>query len=911
MRIFGLRTEYAENPLGLDTPAPRLSWLLESGRHHDVQSAYQVLVASRPGLLREGTADLWDSGRVDTDQSAHVIYGGRPLESKQHYYWKVRVWDGEGEASGWSSSAYWSTGFLNGEPWQAGWIGRKLPGTEDASAHTLPPVPYLRKAFRVQGPVRRAMVYATALGAYELHLNGERVGSDYLAPGWTDYHTRVQYQTYDVTGHLSEGEAVIGALLGTGWYAGHVGMFGAHRYGNTPYLLLELHIELADGTRQIVASDGTWKVFASPILYSDLLKGEAYDARLEPEGWNRPGYDDGGWDTPAVLERYTGILTAQVDPPVRVMGELLPVSMKKTERGTYLYDMGQNMVGWVRLQLEETREGQEVIVGCAEMLNEDGSLYTTNLREAVQEERYLLREGGPCVLEPHFTFHGFRYVEVTGLTAAPTLHTVVGRVVHSGVTDTGSLETSDPRLNKLLSNIRWGQRGNFLSVPTDCPQRDERLGWTGDAQIFARTASYQMDVARFFHKYMLDVIDARLPSGAFPDVAPDAGWEAFKHASEVLNWHAPDNGGWGDAGVIIPWTVYQMYGDQRILEACYPAMKTWVDYLERHSPGLIRPGYSNYGDWLSIGADTPKDVLDTAYFAYSTALTAKTAGVLGLEDEQTQYYGLFQRICDAFRTAFVSGDGRIKGETQTVYAVALQMNLLEGELRRKAADHLAANVRAHGSRLTTGFLGVGYLLPALSESGHEDTAFALLTQEAFPSWLYSVKHGATTIWERWDAWTETGGFQNPGMNSFNHYSLGSVGEWMYANLLGLRPSETHPGFKRFDIRPRPGGGLTYAKGEFKSVYGTIRIGWKLERSLFSLQVEIPANTAADVLVPGTVLPDEVSDGDDARLISTGPEGTVYRAGSGSYTFVSRLAAAHGEALSEGAAADPASEEIGA
>ncbi|MCZ8519544.1 MULTISPECIES: glycoside hydrolase family 78 protein [Paenibacillus] len=910
MRIFGLRTEYAENPLGLDTPSPRFSWQLESGRNHDVQRAYQVLVASQPGLLREGAADLWDSGRVESGHSAHVIYQGASLESRRHYYWKVRVWDGEGEASGWSRSAHWSTGFLNGESWTAGWIGRKQPEMEDAAAHTLPPVPYLRRAFRVQGPVRRAMLYATALGVYEVHLNGERIGSDYLSPGWTDYHTRVQYQAYDVTEHLTPGEAVLGALLGTGWYAGHVGMFGAHRYGTNPYLLLELHVELEDGSRQVVTTDGSWKVSTGGILYSDLLKGEAYDARLEPAGWKLPGYDDGDWDVPAVLERYPGALTAQVDPPVRVMGELLPVSMKKTARGTYLYDMGQNMVGWVQLRLEESREGQEVTVGCAEMLNEDGSLYTTNLREAVQEERYILQGDGSCELEPHFTFHGFRYVEVSGLTASPTLHTVVGRVVHSAVPDTGSLETSDPRLNKLLANIRWGQRGNFLSVPTDCPQRDERLGWTGDAQIFARTASYQMDVARFFHKYMLDVIDARLPSGAFPDVAPDAGWEAFKHASQELNWHAPDNGGWGDAGVIIPWTVYQMYGDQCILEACLPAMMQWVDYLERHSPGLIRPGYSNYGDWLSIGADTPKDVLDTAYFAYSTALTAKSAGVLGRDEEQRKYSGLFQRIRQAFLDAFVSEDGRILGGTQTVYAVALQMNLLEGELRTKAAGHLAADVKAHGNRLTTGFLGVGYLLPALSGNGHEDTAYALLTQEAFPSWLYSVKHGATTIWERWDAWTESGGFQNPGMNSFNHYSLGSVGEWMYANLLGLRPAEAHPGFKQFEIRPLPGGGLTYAKGEFQSVYGTIRIGWKLERSLFTLQVEIPVNTAADIYLPGIALPDEGAEGEGARFIASGVEGTVYKAGSGSYTFVSRLTTPGGAAHAE-LQAGSAGEEIGA
>ncbi|CAN7630161.1 glycoside hydrolase family 78 protein [Paenibacillus sp. LjRoot153] len=882
MKVSDLKTEYSENPLGIVTTVPRLSWILKSEEYFQFQSAFQVLVASSMELLNKNKGDLWDSGKVKSDQSIHVAYGGKPLEARRVYYWQVRVWDKNDIVSDWSGPAHWSMGPFNKNEWQARWVGRTKPQHSE-----LLPSPYLRKTFQIDKPVHQAFIYASALGLYELHINGERVGRDYFAPGWTDYKIRVQVQTYDVTSYLGNGTMTLGAILGTGWYAGNVGMFGPNRYGDNPYLLLELHIEYEDGSSQIVVTDESWKTMAGPILYSDLLKGESFDARLEPKGWSLPGFDDDAWESPSILERYEGVLTAQVDPPVQVMKELLPVSMKKTSRGSYLFDMGQNMVGWARLQIEDGQEGQLVTVSCAEMLNEDNTLYTINLREAVQQETYILRGDRVECLEPHFTFHGFRYVEVTGLTSSPTLQTVIGRVVHSATPQTGWLETSNVMLNKLLSNIEWGQRGNFLSVPTDCPQRDERLGWTGDAQIFARTASYNMDVGRFFNKYMIDVIDAQRPSGAFPDVAPDSGWEEFKINQTELNWHAPDNGGWGDAGVIIPWTVYQVYGDLRNLEDCYPAMVRWVNYLQANTVNLIRPGYSNYGDWLSIHADTPKDVLDTAYFAYSTSVLSKSAKALGHEEDARKYTDLFDRIKQAFSEAFVDQSGRIKGDTQTVYVLALKMNLLTDEQRKLAVHYLAENIQLHGNHLTTGFLGVGYLLPALTEGGREDLAYTLLNQDTFPSWLYSIKHGATTIWERWDAWTETDGFQNPGMNSFNHYSLGSVGEWMYQHILGINSDEDRPGYKHIVIHPRPGGELRFAKGEFHSVYGRIGVEWTWERSLFVMKVQIPVNTTATIYVPGTVLNKEGHVTNGLQEIGTSTNQSVYSAGSGSYTFISR------------------------
>lgn len=887
MNCLNLKTEYAETPLGIDTPNPRLSWLLESEEDGQVQTAYQVLVATDKERLNRDEGDLWDSGKVISDQSVNVVYEGRPLESKRVCYWKVRAWDKYGNISPWSQTAYWSMGLLDRKEWKGRWIGRKKIDRKKPDHQELLPSPYFRKEIRIDKEIRRAFLYATALGVYELYLNGERVGGDYLAPGWTDYNKRVQYQTYDVTTYLCKGRAAIGAIAGTGWYAGHVGMFGQEIYGDNPYLLVELHIEYEDGTGCKVITDESWKTSAGPILYSDFLKGESFDARLEPAGWNRPGYDDSGWEAPVLLDRYEGLLVAQVDPPIQVMKELLPVSMTKTARGTYLFDMGQNIVGWVRLQVEESQEGQEISVQCAEMLNIDGTLYLDNLRKAIQCETYILRGGGRERLEPHFTFHGFRYVEVTGLRESATLQTVIGRVVHSATPPTGTLETSDVMVNKLFENITWGQRGNFLSVPTDCPQRDERLGWLGDAQIFARTACYNMDVAQFFTKYMTDIMDAQQPSGAFPDIAPDSGWNEFKRNSQSLNWQAPENGGWGDAGVIIPWTVYEFYGDKRILEQCYPAMVKWVDYLKENSPGLIRPGHSNYGDWLSIHEDTPKDVLDTAYFAYSTDLLSKSAKALGKEKDELAYRRLFTQIKQAFTKAFVGSDGRIKGDTQSVYVLALKMNLLPDKYRRHAIRHLTDNIARNGGHLTTGFLGVGYLLPALTEAGRLDIAYRLLNQTTFPSWLYSVRHGATTIWERWDGWTEEKGFQDPGMNSFNHYSLGSVGEWMFQYILGIRPDEEYPGFKHVVIRPQPGGGLSYARGQFHSVHGTIGVAWKREISRLELEISVPVNTTATVYVPGEAAAAECRSSDDLKVLSADREGTVYKAGSGKYSFTSK------------------------
>lgn len=889
LQVIACKTEYAHNPLGLDQPSPRLFWRLAADDRAVMQQAYRILVSSSDEKLALDEGDMWDSGVVTSDRSTHISYEGSALRSGERYYWKVRVWDDRNRLSDWSEPVYWTMGLLSRGEWKASWIGRKSQPEPEFQ-----PPPYMRKSFILAKKIRRATVYATALGLYRLSVNGNTVG-DLFSPGWTDYDKRVQVNAYDITDMLRAGDNAFGVILGDGWYSGTVGFLGRHIYGERPFFLLQANIEYEDGGSDQIVSDGSWRTADGPIRYSDMIKGETYDARLERSGWDEPGFDDSGWELPDLRSGYNGLLSAGMEPPVTITMTIEPISVRKTEAGTFIYDMGQNMVGWTEMTVQG-EAGTRITLSHAEMLNPDGSLYLDNLRVAVQQDHYILKGIDSERYEPLFTFHGFRYVELIGYPGEADLTTIKGKVVHSGMPVTGSLDTSDPMVNKLYSNIVWGQRGNFLSVPTDCPQRDERLGWTGDAQIFARTASYNMDVSRFFTKYMRDIVDAQLPSGAFTDVAPDAGWIRHKMWNTRLNWFAPDNAGWGDAGVIIPWTLYLMYGDTRILEEHYEAMRRFVNYLQDNSGGLIRPDYANYGDWLSIGADTPNEVLATAYFAYSTKLLADIAGVIGKTEDHSRYDTLFGEIAKAFRSEFVQDDGFIRGDTQTVYVLALQFGLLTEELRPKAIRRLTENIRARGNRLSTGFLGVGYLLPALTESEELDIAYELLTQEAFPSWMYSIKHGATTIWERWDGWTEEKGFQTPSMNSFNHYSLGSVGEWMFRYMAGIEADPADPGFRHAIIRPRPGDRLNRVKAGYESLYGPISVEWKLEDgNRLELEVEVPANASATVHVPGAgVTSDGADNGNTVAgcvLLEQEKHRSVYRLGSGKYRFTSIFAAA--------------------
>ena len=828
MRAVRLRCEHREDTPCIDDPAPRLSWQLESDGVDQRQTGYHLVVE------HDGHT-LWDSGMVEGSASVDVAYAGRPLPAGALCTWRVRVRDQDDRLSDWSHPASFRVGLA---AWTASWIRRDrrydpavpVPGEggevdpDDALLGQLPPCPYFRRRFQLRGDVAGATLYATARGVLALELNGARVGDAVLSPGWTDYRARIEYETHDVTELLRRGTNVVGAVLGDGWYAGMVGFDARRRgnhYGRELELLCELHLEYADGSREVVVSDGQWEATTGPLRYSDLLMGERRDARCEA----------GPWRPVLTRERDHVTLVPQRAQPIRVTEELRPVSVERRGADTHIVDFGQNMVGWTRLVVSGKR-GTRVQMRFAEILEPDGSLHLDNLRSARQLDTYVLAGEAEEVFEPRFTFHGFRYVEVTGVDDFELL----GRVVHSDTPRTGWFECSDELVNHLWRNINWSQRGNFLSVPTDCPQRDERLGWLADAQVFLPTASLNMDVAAFMTKWGHDILDAQLSDGAFTDVAPRL---------IVERNGAP---AWSDAGVIVPWTLWRRYGDRRLLERHWPAMERYMDYLLRHNPDLLWTAQrgNDYGDWLSVGEQTPREVLATAYWAYDAMLMSEMADALGLRDRTEHYERLRAGIRAAFNAAYVGDDAYIEGDTQTVYLLALHMGLLPDEVRARAAERLVENIRRNGGHLTTGFVGVGLLGPTLSESGYADVAYELLTKDSFPSWGYSIRHGATTIWERWDGWTEDRGFQTAAMNSFNHYSLGSIGQWLYEYVAGIRTVE--PGYERVLIAPEPGP-LEWARATYRSVRGPITSVWRQDEDSFSLDVEIPPNVMATVLLP--------------------------------------------------------------
>ena len=887
LTALGLRVEYLTNPIGIDVVQPRLSWQIASTRRNTMQAAYELQVGASEASLTRGANLLWDSGKVGSDASVFVDYAGPPAVSRTRYYWRVRIWDTNGRASPWSPIAFWETGLLQPADWTARWIGP--PPT---SSDSLPsPSPLLRRAFRVDDRVRSARLYVTSLGLYELYLNGQRVGDQLFMPGWTSYRRRLQYQTYDVTALVRAGDNAIGAILGDGWYRGQLGFFGQRNlYGRRLGLRAQLEIRYESGRTERVISDAEWKTTVGPVLASDIYGGETYDARRELSGWASAAYDDREWSVVALLDPPAAALVASMSPPVRRVRELRPVDIRRAPSGETLFDLGQNFTGWVRLSVRGPA-GSMVTLRFGEVLDRKGDLYTANLRGASQTDRYTLRGNGREVYEPHFTFHGFRYVAVAGLPAPADSTTITGIAVSSDLAQTGTLVTSDSLLNQLQRNIVWGQRSNFLDVPTDCPQRDERLGWTGDAQVFSRTAAFNMDVNGFFAKWLADVAADQDPSGSVPWVIPNPlGGDSVRFAGTA---------GWSDVAVIIPWTMYLTYGDRRVLERQYPSMRAWVDYARRRAgPDLIwRPGWQ-FGDWLALHSDDPSypgattgtDLIATAFLAHSTDLVARTATVLGRGDEAAEYRARFRAMREAFNREFVSRTGRVGENTQTAYALAIAFDLLPDSLVAAAASRLARDVEAREHHLTTGFLGTPHILHVLGATGHVGLAFALLTQRTYPSWLYPITRGATTMWERWDGIRPDSSFEDPGMNSFNHYAFGAVGDWMYQNIGGIDVDPAAPGYRRSRIAPRPGAGLTSARASLETVYGTLSSAWRLNQQGFELDVTIPANTSAEITLWDAPL-DHVREAgvslnarEGVRTARQRGKDVVVEVGSGRYSF---------------------------
>jgi alpha-L-rhamnosidase len=884
LRGSRLRCERLVDPLAVDAKAPRLSWIVvgPEGARGARQTAYRIVAAASRHALVEGRELLWDSGRVESTETLDVPWRGPRLEPGARAYWRTTVWDESKRPGPPSDIAVWGAG-LTADQWdRARWIGHGHPWAEHAPPGEGPPDPLLtmgmssallRTEFALERPVARATAYATARGLYRLHLNGTRVSDHELAPGWTDYHTRIHYQAFDVTALLRPGANALGIELAEGWYAGYVGFdrkrAGAH-YGHRPSALLLLRVEHGDGTLTVVGSSEAWRTRRGPRVYADLQMGERFDARLVEAGWTEARFDDARWEPAVVHDAPCARLEPSPCEPIRRQRELTAVALSEPRPGAYVFDLGQNIAGWTRLRAAGPR-GTTLTLRFAEALDADGTIYTDNLRAAAQRDTFVLDGAlGGEELEPAFTFHGFRYVEVTGLHEPPACEDLTGCVVHTDARWVGTFSCSHDLLNAIHRNAAWGQRGNFVGVPTDCPQRDERLGWLADTQVFAATALLNMDCGAFLAKWLQDVRDAQAQDGAFPDVAP------CPTAFPALSHGAP---GWGDAGVLVPWLVWRASGERAVLERAYPAMERWMEHLGARNPDHLRrhARYNDYGDWLNVDAETPKDLLATAYWALDARVLERIAGVLGRTADIDRWRSLHGRIADAFVAAYVGDDGRLRRPTQTGYLLALHADVLPEQVRAAAVEGLVDEVLARDRHLSTGFLGTGLVCPILTEHGHAALAYDLALNDTYPSWGSSIRSGATTMWERWDGWTEEHGFQSPSMNSFNHYAFGAIGEWLYRHVAGLDQDPRSAGYAHVRIRPYVDPRLSWARAEHDSVRGPVRVAWERVDGMLALDVEIPANAVGTVLVP-TSDPRQVCEG--RRPLAQAPGVTAQRVEDG-------------------------------
>ncbi len=1011
-----LKCNYRENPIGLEDLSPDFSWQTLASENNWLQSAYQVIVSTNLELLNEKNCDIWNSGKITGGESVCIPYNGLSLESRHRYYWKVRVWDKDGNPSSWSEPAFWEMGLLNPDEWSAKWIsfidekskhdrdniqwiwladqdatdvpqstvaifqqkvnidempaiasmqtvargnyrlfvngtlvdskdkswqvferqdilgyirpgentievevsstpgasfdqatGKALRGNyaafaallkieeKDGSIRKYPtsvenwesrnqtsaeynrsvvvgelnnpkfgldpgplsvPASVFRKGFKLKKAIKSARLYVSALGSYKMYINGDKVGRYVLTPEFTNYQSRITYQVYNITEMLEKGNNVVGSLLGDGWYGSPLGWNGEYDiFGNTPNMLLaEVYIEYNDGTTEKILTDDSWKASRSPILKSEVYSGEFYDARLELDGWNTKGFNDKEWDVARIMGNNYKVLSPQVTTPVMVTQVVKPVKIHKSGEQKWIVDMGQNLVGWVRLKVQG-EAGTVIKMRFAEILGSEDSLYVDNLRNATTTDCYVLNGKGEEVFTPNFTFHGFRYVEVTGYPGELGNDAIVAEVISSVENPTGYIHTSDSLVNKMYSLGIWGQRSNFISVPTDCPQRDERLGYTGDGQVFWRTGTYNFDIAAFTHKWMRDIKDEQTPDGSFPNTAPTVPKSNRKNG-------AP---GWEDAGVIVPWSSWMQYGDKGIIEENWSIMVRYMEFLEKRSQGYIRPGYF-LGDHLATDFSTPSTLISTGLWALTADMMSQMATAIGKTVEAEKYVQLKKKIQVAFQKEFISTEGKIGSGSQASYAIALHAGLVPDSLLKVVTDNFVKAIEDRDWHVSTGFIGTPYLLFALSENGRDDIAYRLLLNETYPSWGYMVKSGATTWWERWNS--DSG---DPSMNSFNHYAFGSVLEWVYRRMAGINTNPDSPGFKKIIISPifDRSGKINHIKGEYLSVYGKIESEWTINNNLATLKVTVPANTTARIILPDKAVFKTVPGNDDHTSVEVG------------------------------------------
>jgi len=824
---FRLRCEYTHNPIGLDVEVPRLSWTLTDSLRGTRQSAYQVQISKERDALIGDMGDVWDSGKVVSRESVNIQYRGVPLETRQSYSWRIRWWDDEGRTSPYSDIAAFETGFLDEGEWSAHWIeGKDL----------------FRKRIIVDKEIKSARAHVSGLGFYELYVNGSKIGDQVLDPGWTSYDKIVMYTTHDVTDHLTVGENVIAFILGNGRYAQQ------YRDELPPYMksfielydsknkvgILQLHLTFADGSEETHITDGEWTTEKGPLVEDDLVNGEVYDARLEHEGWNTPGYDDSQWAHASLAEPPRGRLASLAAfPPIAPVGTIKPVKITSSRPGVHVYDFGQNFAGWVRLRLRAPR-GTEVKLRHAELLNPDGTLNVRPNRSARAEDTYIAKGGGLEEYEPRFTYHGFRYVEVTGFPGAPNLDTLEGVVVNSDIETTGGFSCSNPLLNDIHRNVVWGQLSNLIAIPTDCPQRDERLGWLGDAQLTVEEILYNFDAGAFLTKWIRDIRLAQRDDGSMPNFAPPN------------KTCYPSDPAWGIACIVVPWHLYLHLGDSRILEENYVTMRSWLDYLETQSEGHILR-FSRFGDWCPPGQvkplDTSGELVSTWCQYHGTLLLSKIEKILGKDSESLRTAEHADRIMEAFNGEFLGETSYDQG-SQTSNLLPLWLDMPPDDTREKVLDHLIEDiVVTHDGHLSTGIIGTRYLLDTLTKHGRTDLAYQIATKTTYPSWGYMIREGATTLWERWEY------LASEGMNSHNHIMFGSVDAWFYRVLAGINVDEDAPGYERVIFKPYPVDDLDHASASVETMRGTVSSSWKKNGKKLLCEVTIPTNSSGILHLP--------------------------------------------------------------
>jgi alpha-L-rhamnosidase len=851
-RPTSLKCEYLTNPLGIDARQPRFSWVLEHTERGQRVSAYQILVATRSETLDGDRGDQWDSGKVESAESTQVAYSGKPLESGRTYYWKVRYWDKDGSASPYSQAAQFATGLLSPEEWKGQWIG----GANQ-----------LRTEFQLPEAAARARAYIIGLGYYELRINGAKVGTNVLDPAWTTQDKRVLYVTYDVTRSLVRGPNAVGVMLGQGWYGSRA-------------LLFQMNIELESGKRISIVSSRSWKAKNGPITSDSVWDGETYDARLETPGWDRPGFDDAAWSAAQKTQGPKGVVSAQMMPPIRVLDTMVPVALTNPKPGVYVYDMGQNFSGWARLRVSGPR-GAEVRLRFSELIYDNGMINRDNLGSAKARDTYTLRGEGRETYAPRFTYHGFRYVELTGYPGTPSLDTLRGRVVHTAVEPVGSFVASKQVLNQIQKIIRWSQQTNLFGIPTDCDQRNERQGWMGDAQVTAEEAMLNFDMPAFYSNFIRDIRDVQDPDGTITDTVP------HRYGSR------PGDPAWGTAYPLICWYMWEQYGDRRILEEQYEGLRKYVEFLRSRAPDNILR-YSYYGDWVAI-EHTPGELVSAAYYYYDVQILQKIAAILGKTADGQSYSALAAQIKDAFnRKFFDASTGNYANGTQTAKALALFLDLVPKDHRGAVAGNLTNNiVYKHNTHVTTGFIGVKYLMPALTEIGRADLAYDLAVQTTYPSWGYMISRGATTLWELWQEKT------GPGMNSHDHAMFGSVGAWFYQALGGINLGADGAGYRHIRVEPQIVEDLFAVSASVETLRGLVSSSWTNSSGVTTLEVTIPVNSDARIIIPKLERTDiVVREGDrvvwekgtyasgDAGLTGASQDENdiIFEAGSGHYFF---------------------------